>query len=95
MRVSAALLSLVAFLPATAVGAASAQDRTTGTGKAANCPRTTSYLADKIGSYRGRPLSPQKLTDLPPGTAFMAVYRHIGDCDAPLTMVEYRNPRRR
>jgi hypothetical protein len=62
---------------------------------AANCPHTTSYLADKSGLYQGKPLTPRKLTELPPATAYMAVYRHIGACEAPLTMVEYRNPRRR
>jgi hypothetical protein len=61
----------------------------------ANCPRTTSHLADASGLYRGKPLTPRKLTELPPGIAYMAVYRHIGGCEAPLTMVEYRNPRRR
>jgi hypothetical protein len=25
----------------------------------------------------------------------MAVFRHIGGCEAPLTMVDYRNPKRR
>jgi hypothetical protein len=38
---------------------------------------------------------PKKLTELPPATTYMAVYRHIGACEAPLTMAEYRNPRRR
>jgi hypothetical protein len=38
---------------------------------------------------------PKKLTELPPATTYMAVYRHIGTCEAPLTMAEYRNPRRR
>jgi outer membrane protein assembly factor BamE (lipoprotein component of BamABCDE complex) len=60
----------------------------------ANCPRTTSYLADTSGIYRGSRLAPRKLNQLPPGTTYMAVYRRIDGCDAPLTMVEYRNPRR-
>jgi hypothetical protein len=62
---------------------------------AANCPHTTSYLAEKSGLYRGRPLTPKKLTQLPPATTYMSVYRLIGGCEAPLTMVDYRNPRRR
>ena len=49
----------------------------------ADCPRTTSYLAGKVGRYRGQPLSPKKLTELPPATAYMAVYRQIGGCEAP------------
>jgi hypothetical protein len=95
MRTYAALLALAIIAPATSAGAAAAQDVKTGSVQAANCPRTSSYLAEKIGAYRGKPLAPRKLTELPPGTAFIAVYRHIGDCEAPLTMVEYRNPRRR
>jgi hypothetical protein len=62
---------------------------------APNCPRTTRYLADKSGLYRGQPLTPRKLTELPSATAYMAVYRRIGGCEAPLTVVDYRNPRRR
>jgi hypothetical protein len=61
----------------------------------AKCPHTTSYLADTSGLYQGKPLTPKKLTELPPGTAYMAVFRHIGGCEAPLTMVDYRNPKRR
>lgn len=60
-----------------------------------NCSHTTSYLADKSSMYRGAPLAPKKLNQLPPGTTYMAVYRRIDGCEVPLTMVEYRNPRRR
>jgi len=51
--------------------------------------------AEKIGTYRGKPLTPKKLNELPPATGYMAVYRHIGGCEVPLTMVEYRSPKRR
>jgi hypothetical protein len=61
----------------------------------AQCPQTTSHLAHKTGIYRGERLAPRKLTELPPAVTYMAVYRHIGGCEAPLTMVEYRNPNRR
>ena len=61
----------------------------------AQCPRTTSYLADKGGRFQGKPLTPRKLNELPPAQTYMAVYRHIGACEAPLTMVEYRSPKRR
>ena len=44
---------------------------------------------------RGPPLAPKKLTELPPAIGYMAVYRQIGGCEAPLTMVEYRRPQRR
>ena len=85
MRVPAALVALIISVPATAAG----PDRSAANDQAANCPHTTSYLADRSGLYRG------KLTELPPATAYMAVLRHIGGCEAPLAMVDYRNPRRR
>jgi len=91
MRVSAALMALTLSGPAIAAGPASAPVASS----SAECPRTTSYLADKSGLYRGAPLVPRKLTELPPATTYMAVYRHIGLCEVPLTMSEYRNPRRR
>ena len=96
MRVAAALLVVSILAPVTASGARSI-DATRGTGlsSALHCPRTTSHLADTVGVYRSQPLTPKKLTELPPATAYMAVYRHIGGCEAPLTMADYRNPRRR
>ena len=90
MRAGALLAALIISAPAIAADAGQP-----GKPPAANCPHTTSYLADKSGPYQGKPLTPRKLTDLPPATTYMAVYRHIGGCEAPLTMVEYRNPRRR
>ena len=56
-----------------------------------SCPPATAYEAAR----RGGKLSPRHLEELPPATTYMAVFRHIGDCEAPLTMVDYRNPRRR
>ena len=95
MRVRAALAALLISLPVAAIAAPPLQSPQSPDARAASkCPRTTSYLADKSGLYRGRPLAPRKLTELPPATTYMAVYRHIGDCEAPLTMAEYRNPRR-
>ncbi|NUQ18576.1 MAG: hypothetical protein HOP95_09015 [Sphingomonas sp.] len=95
MRVAAALFVVSVLAPVTASVAAPVESaRATGSSSASHCPRTTSYLADNIGVYRGQPLTPKKLTELPPATAYMAVYRHIGGCEAPLTMAGYRNPRR-
>jgi hypothetical protein len=49
-----------------------------------DCPRTTSYYA-----YRdGKPLKPQKLNELPPANTYLAVFRHIGRCEAPI-IVKY------
>ena len=94
MRVLATLLVVSVLAPVTAAGAASREGAAgTGTSPASHCPRTTSYHpAD--GVNQDQPLIPKKLTQLPPGTAYMAVYRHIGGCEAPLTMAGYRNARR-
>ena len=94
MRVSFALLAFVVFAPATAGGAATIPDKRAGdlTAQLNRCPPTaSSYYARKIGDYRGPRLTPKKLTELPQATSYMAVLREIGGCDAPLTMVEYRN----
>jgi hypothetical protein len=90
------LVAVVAIPAATAAAPRSVtvMDRASGPGTA-DCPRTTSYLAENSGLYSGKRLTPRKLTELPPATAYMAVYRRIGGCEAPLTMVDYRNPRRR
>jgi hypothetical protein len=56
-----------------------------------SCPRTTSHYAIDPG----KPLKPQKLTELPPGKTYMAVYRRIDGCEFPMTMVEYRTQGRR
>ena len=56
------------------------------------CPETPMSLARKMGK---RPPNAIPLTKLPPARTFMAVDRRINDCPAPLTMSDYRNPRRR
>jgi hypothetical protein len=96
MRVRVFLLVLSILAPA-AADAASVDSRSTPVGSsAANCPPTaSSYYAEKMREQGGKRLTPKKLTELPPATTYMAVYRHIGVCEAPLTMVDYRNPRRR
>ena len=95
MRVSSTLLACSILLGAASAGAATLQaGKAPVASSASNCPRTTSYVADVSGVYRSEPLRPRKLTELPPGTTYMAVYRHIGGCDAPLTMAEYRKARK-
>ena len=89
MRVPIVLAALILSSPAVAADPQMLKS------PAANCPRTTSYLADKSGMYQGKPLTPKKLTELPPATTYMAVLRVINGCEAPLTLTEYRNPRRR
>ena len=56
------------------------------------CPETPMSMARKMGK---RPPQAIPLSKLPPGQVFMAVDRRIDKCPAPLTMTEYRNPRRR
>lgn len=90
MRVPFGLSALLILVPAIASGAQ--LDRRAS--PASPCPLTSDHPAATTSVSPYRPLRPQKLTELPPGTAFMAVYRHIGNCEAPLTMVEYRSPTR-
>jgi hypothetical protein len=95
MQVPAALSAFAILALSASSGAAAAQNgNAPGASSASHCPRTASYLTDTSGPYRGQPLRPRKLTELPPATAYMAVYRHIGLCEVPLTMADYRNPRR-
>ena len=56
------------------------------------CPETPMSLARKMGK---RPPNAIPLSRLPPAQTFMAVARRINNCPAPLTMSDYRNPRRR
>ena len=55
------------------------------------CPETPMSVARKQGErLRGVPLN-----KLPPAQTFMAVDRRINGCPSPLTMIDYKNPRRR
>ena len=55
------------------------------------CPETPMSVARKQGQrLRGVPLN-----KLPPAQTLMAVDRRINGCPAPLTMIDYKNPRRR
>jgi hypothetical protein len=57
------------------------------------CRKPASYQAGP-SVHRGKPEQPRKLTELPPATAFMAVYRTINGCEEPMTVIEYRTGRR-
>jgi hypothetical protein len=50
--------------------------------KPSECPRTTSYYAWQ----RGKPVKPQKLTELPDANAYSAVYRRIAGCEVPIVV---------
>jgi hypothetical protein len=93
MRVPLAMFALTLSVPALA--AEPSPDTKAPRAPARACRQTKPYFAGANSIYRGQPLRPRKLTELPPGTAFMAVYRRIDGCEAPLTMVDYRSPKRR
>jgi hypothetical protein len=96
MRVPGALFALTIGIVGTAAVAESRQDARTSTAtSASHCQRARAYVAGPNGPDRGQRLAPRKLTQLPPARAYMAVFRQIGGCEAPLTMVDYRNPHRR
>jgi hypothetical protein len=95
MRVRSTLMGLALALPGAAAAGEPAPAMATANAAKPDCPRTTSYHAEQIGSYRGQRLAPQKLDQLPPATGYMAVYRRIDGCEAPLTAVEYRGGGRR
>lgn len=89
MRVPLAMLALAISVPAAAADVAVSHGKAAADLHSAPvCRHDTQYLAGGSSLYRGKRLMPQKLTELPPATPFMAVLRHIGGCDAPLTMVE-------
>ena len=82
------LLFTVALMSASAaatIGPATLPDRI----KA--CRRASSYYAWQPDKR----VQPRKLTELPPARGYMAVVREISGCDAPMTMVEYRQGPRR
>ena len=92
MRVLAVILVLAASAPALAADNGPEPGATGGR----ECSRSTTHFASKSSVYRGQPMRPKTLTELPPGISYMAVLRRIGGCEVPLTMIEYRNnPRRR
>lgn len=56
----------------------------------ANCPRPTNYYAYEDG----KPLKPQKLTELPPANMYSAVFRvDVNGCEKPI-VVKYGLGRR-
>jgi hypothetical protein len=87
------LLAAVAMFAASS-GAAPAKPPQAKAPDTANCQRTTSHYARDGSIYRGDRIAPKKLTELPPAIGFMAVYRTVNGCEAPMTMVEYKTGRR-
>ncbi|MGN6154847.1 MAG: hypothetical protein ACTHN4_03830 [Sphingomicrobium sp.] len=82
-------ITLLAVLPAAGATAAQApEDRLAAASK--ECPKPASHYAAKPGE----PLKPRKLTELPPGNMYSAVYRRDANgCEAPI-VVKYDVGRR-
>ena len=81
------MLLFVTFLAAAAASPAPLGDMPVINPKAsqpANCPATSRYEASKIGKAPRA----QKLNELPDADVYRAVYRKIGQCEAPI-IVKY------
>jgi len=55
------------------------------------CRATRTHYAGKGSAWKGDPVTPKKLTELPEANAYMAVYRTIDGCEVPMTVAEYRS----
>ena len=95
MRVPVIILALAISAPAASAGQAPAPavERPSPL-KTSNCRRPVGHHAGKGSLNRSQPLTPKKLTELPPAIGYMAVYRTVNGCEVPMTIVEYRTGRR-
>ena len=57
---------------------------------ATECRKPSSYQANGGSAWRGGPITPKKLTELPDATSYKAVYRIVNGCEEPLTVAEYQ-----
>ena len=55
-----------------------------------NCRKTTSYRAEGSLAWRDEPVTPKRLTELPPAESYKAVYRTVNGCEEPMTVAEYQ-----
>ena len=55
-----------------------------------NCRKATSYHAQGGMAWRDEPVTPRKLTDLPPAESYKSVYRTVNGCEEPMTVAEYQ-----
>lgn len=86
------LLPIVLFAASAAAQSAGDMPVLNPAPEGALCPETPMSRARKMGTHPPRAIP---LSKLPPARTYMAVDRRIDNCPAPLTMTEYRNPRRR
>ena len=57
------------------------------------CSNATNHFAGKTSVYRGEPATPQKLTELPEGQTYAAVYRVVNGCAVPVLYREVHEVR--
>ena len=60
--------------------------------KANDCPRASNHFAGNPGSWRGAPVKPKKLSELPPADTYAAMLRT--DSRGCMVAVKYRDVRR-
>jgi hypothetical protein len=86
MRVTLALLALAVSVPAVAGGPAVPLKKAIADPPPV-CRRTTPSVAGASSIYRGKPLTPQELTELPPANFYVAVLRHDANgCEDPIVV---------
>ena len=85
--IAVALSVLTAQTPAPAVQSPQNSALATAGG---NCRKATSYRAEVGSAWRGGPVTPRKLTELPPAESYKAVYRTVNGCEEPMTVAEYQ-----
>jgi hypothetical protein len=82
------LAPVFALLATSAVTAGPRSDGPPANPAKAECRKTTAHPA-----WRGKPVKPRKLSELPPADGYLAVYRTVDGCEVPMTLV--RQPQKR
>ena len=106
MRLPLIVAALVISVPASSEAPAPSSHATDASGRAsaavptdprkiAKCRPTRTHFAHSESVWPDGPVRPKELGELPPATGYMAVYRTVGGCEEPMTMVEYRSGARR
>lgn len=80
--------ALIAALATSSVGAAPRSDGPAANPAKAECRKTTAHPA-----WRGKPVRPYKLTELPPASAYLAVYRTVDGCEVPMILTQHPGKR--
>jgi hypothetical protein len=86
MQASIALLASALAVPAIAVPPAIRLKNATADAPPI-CRHTQPYVAGASSLYRGTPLTPHELTELPPANLYVAVLRHDANgCEVPIVV---------